>query len=57
MPTRTQQLILMHEIGHVLGLDHVNDQRQLMNAGYVGQETLGKGDIAGLQALHAVPCD
>jgi hypothetical protein len=57
MPTRTQQLILMHEIGHVLGLDHVNDQRQLMNAGYVGQESLGKGDIAGLQALHAVPCD
>jgi hypothetical protein len=57
MPARTQQLILMHEIGHVLGLDHVDDDRQLMHASYVGQEGLGKGDIAGLKALHDIPCD
>lgn len=56
MPTRTQQLVLMHEIGHVLGLGHVDDPRQLMNAGYVGQDGLGPGDLAGLKALHDVPC-
>jgi hypothetical protein len=56
MPTRSQQLILMHEIGHVLGLDHVDDSRQLMNASYVGQDGLGPGDVAGLKALHDVPC-
>lgn len=57
LTTRSQQLILMHEIGHVLGLDHVDDRRQLMNAAYVGQDGLGPGDVAGLEALHDVPCD
>lgn len=57
LSTRTQQLILMHEIGHVLGLGHVDDERQLMHAAYVGQEGLGKGDLAGLKALHEIPCD
>jgi hypothetical protein len=56
LSTREQQLILMHEIGHVLGLGHVDDDRQLMNAAYVGQDGLGKGDLAGLEALHDVPC-
>ena len=56
LTTRSQQLILEHEIGHVLGLDHVDDSRQLMNASYVGQDGLGAGDITGLRALHAVPC-
>ncbi|MBJ7358749.1 matrixin family metalloprotease [Nocardioides sp.] len=56
MSTRDQQLILMHEIGHVLGLDHVNDDRQLMNTYFDEQTGLGKGDIAGLKALHDIPC-
>lgn len=56
LDTRTQQLVLEHEIGHVLGLDHVGDGRQLMAAAYTGQERLGAGDISGLEALHAVPC-
>jgi Matrixin len=56
LSTRTQRLVLEHEIGHVLGLDHVDDQRQLMNAAYVGQDELGPGDLAGLRKLHDVPC-
>jgi Matrixin len=52
-----QRLILMHEIGHVLGLDHVDDKHQLMYAGDGRARGLGHGDVAGLEALHAVPCD
>ena len=56
MSTRAQQLVLEHEIGHVLGLDHVDDDRQLMAPAFGGQKGLGPGDINGLEALHAVPC-
>lgn len=51
------QMVLEHELGHVLGLDHTDDRQQLMYAGYVGQEGLGNGDINGLKRLHDVPCD
>ena len=51
------QMVLEHELGHVLGLDHTDDRRQLMYAGYVGQDGFGKGDIDGLKRLHDVPCD
>lgn len=50
----TRQLYL-HEIGHVLGLDHVTDKRQLMYP--VMQRSAdayyGAGDLAGLAALGA----
>jgi hypothetical protein len=51
------RMVLEHELGHVLGLDHTSDRSQLMYAGYHGQRGLGKGDIAGLKRLHDVPCD
>jgi hypothetical protein len=51
------QMVLEHELGHVLGLDHTGDPSQLMYAGYHGQDGLGKGDRNGLQRLHDVPCD
>lgn len=51
-----QQLILAHELGHVLGLDHVDDSGELMNAEYVGQDGFGEGDAEGLQQLHDLPC-
>jgi hypothetical protein len=51
-----QIMILAHELGHVLGLDHVDDRRELMNPSYVGQSGFGNGDIRGLQHLHDLPC-
>ena len=53
---RSQELILAHELGHVLGLDHVDDVGELMNAEYVGQDGFGPGDRDGLQRLHDLPC-
>jgi hypothetical protein len=53
---RSQELILAHELGHVLGLDHVDDIDELMNAEYVGQDGFGPGDRDGLQRLHDLPC-
>lgn len=49
------RLILVHELLHVLGLDHVDDRHELMYPRYVGQD-LGPGDRAGLDRLRAVPC-
>ena len=51
------QMVLEHELGHVLGLAHTRDRHQLMYPGYHGQDGLGAGDINGLKRLHDVPCD
>jgi hypothetical protein len=50
-------LIVAHELGHVLGLDHTSDPNQLMYASYHGQDGFGKGDRHGLERLHDVPCN
>jgi hypothetical protein len=49
--------ILRHELGHLLGLDHVDDPDQLMYAHPVpGEVTLGEGDRRGLAALGSGGC-
>jgi Matrixin len=53
---RAGVLILSHELGHVLGLDHVDDPNQLMNPSYVGQRGFGDGDLAGFKVLRRMPC-
>lgn len=48
--------ILVHELGHVVGLDHVDDPRELMYGGELRRTTLGAGDKQGLAALGGVSC-
>ena len=54
--SRAAELILAHELGHVLGLDHVDDTGELMNPEYLGQTGFGDGDKRGLEILHDNPC-
>ena len=51
-----QQAILMHELGHLVGLDHVDDAGELMFAANIGRTAFGPGDLTGLALLGAVPC-
>jgi len=48
--------VMMHELGHVLGLAHVHDRGQIMFARNIGRTAWGAGDRAGLARLGAGPC-
>jgi hypothetical protein len=48
--------IIMHELAHVVGLDHVNDPTQLMYEENTGQLDFGAGDRAGLALLGTGKC-
>jgi hypothetical protein len=50
------QAIVDHEFGHLVGLDHVKDAGELMNAENKGRTTWGPGDKAGLSRLGRGPC-
>ncbi len=49
--------VLVHELAHVLGLDHVDDPGELMHSDNDGQLHLGPGDRAGLAALGRGACE
>ena len=51
-----QRAIILHEIGHLLGLDHVADSAELMNGRNVGLLDYGSGDLAGLAKLGRGRC-
>lgn len=53
---QTMEAIVMHEIGHVVGLDHVNEPTELMAGTNNGQIDFGPGDREGLARLGALPC-
>lgn len=48
--------VLVHELGHVVGLDHVSDADQIMWEGGLHGGGLGSGDLAGLARLGRGPC-
>ncbi|TIC82209.1 matrixin family metalloprotease [Nocardioides sp. GY 10113] len=49
------QAIVDHELGHVVGLDHVDDPGELMYE-YTERTTYGPGDREGLAKLGSVDC-
>jgi Matrixin len=48
--------VVMHELGHVLGLGHVADPRQVMYKSGNSSNELGAGDRRGLALLGQGPC-
>lgn len=56
-PGRAQALaVLKHELGHLVGLDHVDDPGRLMSPVYRSLTDWSVGDRAGLAAMGAGPC-
>lgn len=48
--------VLLHEFGHVVGLTHVDSDRELMFHDNIGQTTFGPGDLEGLRLAGEGPC-
>ncbi|WP_175538529.1 matrixin family metalloprotease [Arthrobacter sp. cf158] len=48
--------VMQHELGHVMGLDHVEDPVQLMYPEIGAPDGLAAGDLTGLHLLSSAPC-
>jgi len=49
--------VIMHEIAHVVGLAHVADPTEIMNASNTSLTEWGPGDLAGLAIAGNGPCE
>lgn len=54
--TGLMRAVVLHELGHVLGLDHVESTEEIMNGEAGGTLQLGHGDLTGLAKLGSQPC-
>ncbi len=48
--------MVLHELGHVLGLAHVDDRHEVMYEKGVRISDYGPGDLKGLKILGSGPC-
>lgn len=51
-----QQAVILHELGHLVGLAHVDDPGELMDGGSGTRQRFGPGDRAGLAIAGQGPC-
>lgn len=49
--------VIMHELAHVVGLDHVSDRNELMYQNNLGKTDFGPGDLEGLTLLGQGGCE
>ena len=54
--TALVRAIVLHELGHVVGLDHVDDRNELMYGKGTTRRDFGPGDLEGLAALGSGRC-
>ncbi|MFN8027568.1 MAG: matrixin family metalloprotease [Acidimicrobiia bacterium] len=58
-PERAQiEAVVLHELGHVMGLDHTADRGQIMfSEAQFDVTEFGSGDLAGLRAVGSARCE
>jgi hypothetical protein len=54
--TALARAVVMHELAHVVGLNHVHDRHELMHDDNLGKTSFGPGDLHGLALLGRGPC-